>query len=79
MNVTRGNMMHVERMDRDFTVDVSRDISLSECVVHHIFGPVLSFAVVKAGEMNGKQSHTAQSQTACNQSTITSYILPLLQ
>jgi len=65
MNDTRGKTMHIGTMDRGFTVGVAGVISFSECLVHHIYGSGPSFAVLEAGEVNGKQSHTAQSQTIC--------------
>jgi len=65
LNDTCGKMMHMGTMDRGFPVDVAGVISFSECLVHHISGSGPSFAVLEAGEVNGKQSHTAQSQTIC--------------
>ena len=38
MNDTIGKMMHTGMMGRGFTVDVSHEISLSECLVHCICG-----------------------------------------
>jgi hypothetical protein len=61
MNDICGKTMHMGTMGRGFPVDVAGVISFSECLVYH--GP--SFAVLEAGEVNGKWSHTAQSQPIC--------------
>jgi len=65
MNDTCGKTMHMGTMGRGFLVDVAGVISFSECLVHHISGSGPSFAVLEAEEVNGKWSHTAQSQTIC--------------
>jgi len=65
MSDTCGKTMRIGTMDRGFPVVVAGVISFSECLVHHMHGSGPSFAVLEAGEVNGKQGHTAQSQTIC--------------
>lgn len=65
MNDTCGKMMHMGTMDRGFPVDLAGVISFAECLVHNICGSGHTVTVLEAGEVNGKQSHTAQSRTIC--------------